>query len=99
MSKMEHTQGAWDRDGLKVRVFGRGTVAICPTPQDGGTLECSANASLIAALPAMLAALKAVRSRCDGRLGPGRATAINQIADMCDVALSLAGVEVPKAIA
>jgi hypothetical protein len=42
------------------------------------------------AAPQMLAALEEIRKRCDGRLGPDRATAVNEIADMADAAIKAA---------
>lgn len=51
------TAGEWESTGLTIRVHGRGTIAVCPTPQNGGTTECSTNADAITALPAMVRAL------------------------------------------
>jgi hypothetical protein len=54
----EYTQGKWEVKGLKIECFGQGIIALCPTPQEGGTFNCSANARLIAKAPAMYEALK-----------------------------------------
>jgi hypothetical protein len=65
MDKSKHTPGPWERAGLSVCVFNRGGIANCPTPQDGGVFECSANARLIAAAPDMLAALQELKNATD----------------------------------
>lgn len=39
----EHTEGPWECAGLSVK-NSRGIIANCPTPQSGGTFDCSANA-------------------------------------------------------
>jgi hypothetical protein len=52
------TKGKWELKGLKIVVSPNGIIALCPTPQQGGTFECSANARLIAAAPEMYEALK-----------------------------------------
>ncbi len=44
------TKGKWNKEGNKIKVFGKGTVAICPSPTNAeGVLEFIANAHLIAA--------------------------------------------------
>ena len=50
---MEYTSGDWKAQGSKIEAFGRGTIAICPRPNDGGTFEFIANAHLIAQAPRM----------------------------------------------
>ena len=56
---MNYTKGEWKKEGNKVKVFGRGIIAICPSPTDDyGVLEFVANAHLIAAAPEMYKALK-----------------------------------------
>lgn len=61
MNKTKFTPGPWERDGLKIRVHGRGVIcAVVARPQDGGTFDCQENASLIAAAPEMYEALKEV---------------------------------------
>lgn len=57
MSGPRWTDGKWTASGTVVRVFGRGEVARCPVPQDGGTVDCVANAKLIAAAPDLYEAL------------------------------------------
>ena len=43
-----HTKGEWEKEGNKIKVFGAGTIAICPSPTDNeGVLEFVANAHLI----------------------------------------------------
>lgn len=56
---MSPTEGEWKRDGLRVSSFGHGVIAVCPTPQNGGVMECTANARLIAVAKEMFAALDA----------------------------------------
>ena len=49
---MNYTKGKWNKEGNKIKVLGRGTIAICPSPtNDEGVLEFVANALLIAAAP------------------------------------------------
>lgn len=66
MSEAKHTPGPWAREGLRVYVHNRGTIAECPLPQSGGVFEVSSNARLIAAAPDMLAALKEMVDEADG---------------------------------
>ena len=47
MTEQAHTPGPWQQEGLTIVVFGRGIIAECPTPQNGGTFDCSANAAFI----------------------------------------------------
>jgi hypothetical protein len=58
------TEGPWEQDGLELLVPGRGVTARCPTPQNGGTTDCVANAELIHAavnsLPALIARIEEV---------------------------------------
>lgn len=55
------TPGPWDGEsGLTVRKHGRGTIATCPTPQNGGVTECCANADGIAAVPQLVEAALSV---------------------------------------
>jgi len=57
---MEYTKGRWEKEGNKIRVYGRGTIAICPSPTDNeGVTEFVANAHLIAAAPELYEALLA----------------------------------------
>lgn len=37
----------------------------------------------------LAAAIRKIRKRCNGRLGPGRSGAVNEIATMCDTALGI----------
>ena len=47
---MECTKGEWEKEGNKIKVSGRGTIAICPSPTTSeGVTEFIANAHLIAA--------------------------------------------------
>jgi hypothetical protein len=55
---MTHTNAKWERVGLRVVAYGRGDIAGCPTPQNGGVFECHGNAGLIAAAPDLLEALR-----------------------------------------
>lgn len=76
MTAAKITLGLWEVNGLTVSCYGRGTVAICPVPQNGGTFECCANADAIAAVPKMIEALgfyaKNWRANGDGDSGtPG----------------------------
>lgn len=57
---MKHTQEQWVRSGRIISAYGRGVIAECPGPQNGGVMEFVANAHLIAAAPELLAALKKV---------------------------------------
>jgi len=52
---MEHTKGEWIHNGLTINSFGRGIIASCPTPNNSGVFECTANAKLIASAPKLLA--------------------------------------------
>lgn len=61
----EYTQGKWEVKGLKIECFGQGIIALCPTPQEGGTFNCSANARLIAKAPATYEALKKLAVHCE----------------------------------
>ncbi len=55
---MNYTKGEWKKEGNKIKVFGRGTIAICPSPTDDeGVFEFAANAHIIAAAPEMYEAL------------------------------------------
>ncbi len=56
---MKHTPGKWIAGGLTVR-SDNGIICICPTPQAGGTFDCSQNTTLIAAAPEMYEALKSI---------------------------------------
>ncbi len=56
----EYTKGKWEIDGDKIKMFGHGIIAICPSPQDGGVFEVVNNKHLIAAAPAMYEALKKI---------------------------------------
>lgn len=47
----------WKADGT---LYGRGTVFTCPTPQNGGVVECVANRALIVAAVNCLEAHEAV---------------------------------------
>jgi hypothetical protein len=44
---MKHTETPWVKVGLMVSINGRGIIAHCPTPQNGGVFECTANAEFI----------------------------------------------------
>ncbi|KKN21722.1 hypothetical protein LCGC14_0922620 [marine sediment metagenome] len=53
-----YTKGKWERKGNKIEAFGKGTIAVCPSPTtDRGVLEFIANAHLIAQAPRMYEAL------------------------------------------
>lgn len=56
------TARPWSIDGLEIGAPGRGIVARFPTPQGGGTMECSANAPFVFAafnaLPDLIAAVR-----------------------------------------
>jgi hypothetical protein len=52
------TPGPWQREGLTITAEDRGIIAMCPTPQHGGTFDVNANARLIAAAPDLYAALE-----------------------------------------
>jgi len=55
---VEYTKEDWKLEGLSIGVFGRGIIAQCPTPQDGGVLEVVANARLVAQAPRLYEACK-----------------------------------------
>lgn len=57
---MNYSQGTWENKGLEVIIYGKGIIAKCLTPQNGGVFECSANAHLITAAPLMHKALIAI---------------------------------------
>ena len=65
--KTKHTKESWEQEGLNITAFGRGIIAECPTPQEGGVFECSANAKLIASAPSLLEALKECEEYFDKR--------------------------------
>ena len=66
--EMNYTKGEWKKEGNKIKVFGRGTIAICPSPTDDeGVLEFVANAHLIAAAPEMYEALLVIKSWLGGK--------------------------------
>lgn len=45
---MEYTKGKWTVEGNKIKVFGKGTIAICPSPTNNeGVYEFIANAPRI----------------------------------------------------
>ena len=48
-----YTQGEWKKvkGSNVIEVHGRGRIAVCPAPADGGVIEFVANAHLIAAAP------------------------------------------------
>jgi len=56
--QMKHTGISWEQKGLEITAFGRGIIATCPTPKNGGVFECTANAKLISAAPDLLQALQ-----------------------------------------
>ena len=59
---MDYTKEKWIKKGNKIIAFGKGTIAICPSPTDSeGVLEFIANANLIALAPDMYEALKLTR--------------------------------------
>jgi len=43
----KHTPTPYEKNGLNIEVFGRGIVARCLTPNEGGVFECVANAEFI----------------------------------------------------
>lgn len=51
------TDGSWKCSGLQVIAPGRGVIANCPTPQNGGVMECSFNVDLIGAAKDLYEAL------------------------------------------
>ncbi len=60
--RLKYTKGEWERQGNKILAFGKGTIAVCPSPtNDKGVLEFIANAHLIAAAPKLYEALKEAR--------------------------------------
>ena len=68
MSAAQFTSERWVKEGLTVSVRGRGIIANVPTPQNGGVVNCSANARLIGAAPELYEALDAANaSMGDGR--------------------------------
>jgi len=59
---MEYTKEDWKKQGNKVIAFGRGIIAVCPSPANGnGVLEFEANAHLIAASPRLYEALGTIK--------------------------------------
>jgi len=48
---MSYTKDKWIKQGSTISAFGRGIIAKCPLPQDGGVMEVVANAHLIVAAP------------------------------------------------
>jgi hypothetical protein len=44
---MKHTKPPYIKKGLTFITEGRGIIANCPTPQNGGVFECTANAEFI----------------------------------------------------
>ena len=66
----EPTQGKWTRDGQTVRVDGKGIVAHCPLPRDGGCFECADNAKLIAKAWLLPELVDALRSMMRGNMPP-----------------------------
>ena len=54
---MEYTKEDWSREGNKITAYERGTIAVCPSPKDGGVFEFIANAHLIASAPDLYEAL------------------------------------------
>jgi len=59
---MNYTKGEWKINGTEIKVFGRGTVAKCPSPNNGGVMEFLPNIHLISAAPDMYEALKLLAS-------------------------------------
>ncbi len=57
---MKYTKGEWKKEGNKIIAFGRGIIAVCPSPQHEGVVEFVTNAHLIAAAPDMYEALEQV---------------------------------------
>lgn len=55
------TPGPWSNEALKIRAYGRGTIAVIPLPNTEGVFECQENARLIAAAPDLYKQLAAVR--------------------------------------
>ena len=55
---LNYTKGEWEREGLSIKVFGAGTVAITPALGDGGVFERVANGQLIASAPLLHRELK-----------------------------------------
>lgn len=64
----KHTPEPWIREGSRIVATGRGVIAQCPRPNDGGVFEFTANIKLLEAAPDMLAALKEARSLLAGEL-------------------------------
>lgn len=78
--KNEPTPGNWELKGSEIRVYGRGIIAIVPSPKDGGVMECVANARVLSAALDMLVALQELaseaRSACDARQFPSLTNAL-----------------------
>ena len=88
---MNYTKGEWKKEGNKVKVFGRGTIAICPSPTDDeGVLEFVANAHIIAAAPSHHELLKWIRDRLEhfGNLDTVRD---EEIVEQLDIEIAKAG--------
>jgi len=58
MTNTSYTPGPWEIDGSIIKAFGRGTIAVVPSPRDSGVFECFYNIRLIAAAPDMAEALE-----------------------------------------
>ncbi len=71
MTAEKTTPPPWEADGLSITARGRGTIARCPRPQDGGVMECMANARMLAAAPKLVEAV-AVLGRCGACGGTGK---------------------------
>ena len=57
---MNYTKGEWTQEGNQINAFGRGIIAICPSPTNNkGVIDFIANANLISAAPEMYMALMA----------------------------------------
>ena len=77
---MEYTKGEWIREGNKIIAFGRGTIAICPSPTtNNGVVEFIANANLIAQSPRMYGLLKRLADWDAGKFGKESNTRIIEI--------------------
>jgi len=66
--KTPHTPTPWQQKGLTVEVPGRGIIAKCYAPHDGGVFECSANAAFIVEACNTHAALTTENSELKGKV-------------------------------